>query len=202
MLLGMWTASMTSLHLRLSSTFCCLSNTLEPEHQITSLNVIQSLMGDTRMVKECLNCNGILGLLYLFRCHRDEEVRNMAAEALCKTTTDKLLGPRVRISISKFLPEIFLDAMKNPSETCLRMYESSHENPELIWNDDTRSRLKNYLGNDIFFFSYCIQLEFIRYFVLSFICIFFPFLVSLLLFVVFISNTPFFCFRFFFSYCI
>ena len=55
-------------------------------------------------------------------------------------------GPKVRIAVSRFLPEIFLDAMKNSAETTIRMYENSHENPELIWNDTSRDNLVKHLS--------------------------------------------------------
>jgi DnaJ family protein C protein 13 len=58
-------------------------------------------------------------------------------------STDKLLGPKVRIALSRFVPEIFLDAMKKSVEACIQMFEGTHENPELIWNDDARRRLKS-----------------------------------------------------------
>ena len=109
------------------------------------LAILQSLMGDTRLVKECIQYNGIICLLYIFCCEKDEEVRKSAAEVLCKMCSDKLMGPKVRIAVAKFLPEIFLDAMKKSSETTIRMYENSHENPELIWNDTSRNNLSKHL---------------------------------------------------------
>ena len=84
-------------------------------------------------------------LLYIFCTHNDEEVRKAATEVMCKMTTDKLMGPKVKIAIAKYLPEIFLDAMKNSAETCLRMYENSHENPELIWNEKAREKLAAFI---------------------------------------------------------
>ena len=89
--------------------------------------------------------DGIVALLYIFCCHTDEEVRKAATEVMCKMSSDKLMGPKVKIAIAKYLPEIFLDAMKNSAETCLRMYENSHENPELIWNDASRDKLSNFV---------------------------------------------------------
>ena len=80
-------------------------------------------------------------MVYLFCNAQDQAVREKAADVLCKMSSDKLMGPKVRIALSKFLPEIFLDAMKKSVEACLNMFESSHENPELIWNDDSRKRL-------------------------------------------------------------
>lgn len=53
-------------------------------------------------------------------------------------TLDKLSGPKVRISVCKFLPVVFLDAMIETPPGCVQMFESTHEHPELIWNDKTR----------------------------------------------------------------
>ncbi len=38
--------------------------------------------------------------------------------------TDKLVGPKVRIVLSKFLPLIFMDAMRDNSEASVHMFES------------------------------------------------------------------------------
>ena len=55
---------------------------------------------------------------------------------------DKLVGPKVRICVTRFLPNIFLDAMKQNSEAAVGMLDSEHENPELIWNEDTRKKVR------------------------------------------------------------
>jgi DnaJ family protein C protein 13 len=62
-------------------------------------------------------------------------------------SADKLMGPKVRIAMSKLLPEIFLDAMKKAPETGVQMYEMDQENPELIWNDASRRKLKFFLND-------------------------------------------------------
>ena len=80
-------------------------------------------------------------LVYLFCNAQDQTVREKSADVLCKMSGDKLMGPKVRIALSKFLPEIFLDAMKKSVEACIQMFEGCHENPELMWNDDSRKRL-------------------------------------------------------------
>lgn len=56
-------------------------------------------------------------------------------------TADKLTGPKVRISVSKFLPAVFLDAMIESPAISVQMFESTHEHPELIWNEKTRDRV-------------------------------------------------------------
>ena len=84
---------------------------------------------------------GVITLVYLFCNAQDQTVREKSADVLCKMSGDKLMGPKVRIALSKFLPEIFLDAMKKSVEACIQMFEGCHENPELMWNDDSRKRL-------------------------------------------------------------
>ena len=39
--------------------------------------------------------------------------------------TDKLVGPKVRIALAKFLPLIFMDAMRDNSEASVHMFEST-----------------------------------------------------------------------------
>ena len=71
-----------------------------------------------------------------------ESAKARAADTLSKMTADKLMGPKARIALAKFLPDIFLDAIKKSLETGVQMFESTHENPELIWNDKTRDHMK------------------------------------------------------------
>ena len=67
--------------------------------------------------------------------------REKSAEVLSKMVMDKLVGPKVRICVTRFLPTIFLDAMKQSPEAAVSMLDSEHENPELIWNEDTRKKV-------------------------------------------------------------
>lgn len=55
--------------------------------------------------------------------------------------SDKLSGPKVRITVCKFLPAVFLDAMVDSPSISIQMLESEHEHPELIWNEKTRDRV-------------------------------------------------------------
>ena len=38
--------------------------------------------------------------------------------------TDKLVGPKVRIVLAKFLPLVFMDAMRDSAEASVHMFES------------------------------------------------------------------------------
>jgi DnaJ family protein C protein 13 len=62
----------------------------------------------------------------------------------------------VRIVLSKFLPPIFMDAMRDSPEASVHMFEGTHENPELIWNDESREKVSDVVKklNSFFLFMY------------------------------------------------
>ena len=114
------------------------------------MEVLQALTSNTQIVKEaiqkgrhstpgrgtsglrggtsvtvCLPLSGsLIYLLNLFCNSTVPSVREETAALFGKMITDKLVGPRVRIILSKFLPNIFMDAMKDSPETSLHMFDS------------------------------------------------------------------------------
>ena len=62
-------------------------------------------------------------LLDLFCNSSNPEVRSKAAELFNKMMADKLVGPKVKITLSKFLPTIFMDAMRENPEVSVHMFE-------------------------------------------------------------------------------
>lgn len=46
--------------------------------------------------------------------------------------------PQVRLTLVRFLPAVFMDAMRDNPEAAVHIFEGTHENPELIWNDSSR----------------------------------------------------------------
>lgn len=55
-------------------------------------------------------------------------MREQTANLFAKMITDKLVGPRVRIVLGKFLPYIFMDAMRDSAEAAVMMFESKSVN--------------------------------------------------------------------------
>ena len=47
--------------------------------------------------------------------------------------TDKLVGPKVRIVLMKFLPVIFMDAMRDSPEASVHMFESTSDSLAVDW---------------------------------------------------------------------
>uniref|UniRef100_A0A1I8JR24 DUF3730 domain-containing protein n=1 Tax=Macrostomum lignano TaxID=282301 RepID=A0A1I8JR24_9PLAT len=110
-----------------------------PECHGLLLSTLSPLMSHTDLVKDSVYRGVIIHLLDLFCSSSDQELRQQAAQLLAKLTANKLVGPRIRLILNKFLPAIFVDAMRDAPETAVNMFETSQENPELLWNDDTRS---------------------------------------------------------------
>jgi len=80
-------------------------------------------------------------LLELYANSSNSYVRTKAAELFAKMFSDKLVGPRIRILLGRFLPAAFLDAMRDSPEGAVHLFESTHENPELIWTEEARRRV-------------------------------------------------------------
>lgn len=136
--------------------------------QLRVLETLSGLLNVQRMVKEAQSKGAVIYLLDLFCSSRNPQIREFCADLLGKMTADKLSGPKVRIyitdsmikgrlmeiiifsiikyvqvriSVCKFLPGVFLDAMIESSPIAVQMFESTHEHPELIWNDKTRDKV-------------------------------------------------------------
>ncbi len=75
----------------------------------------------------------------------DVNLRVKSAELLTRMTADRLVGGKVRIQLNKFLPPLFVDAMRDAPATAVQLLESSSENPELIWTEEMRLRLSTVL---------------------------------------------------------
>jgi DnaJ family protein C protein 13 len=68
-------------------------------------------------------------------------IRQKTAELCAKMLSEKLTGPRIRLIMQRFLPPLFMDAMKDNAEAAVNTFEGTYENPELIWNEESRERV-------------------------------------------------------------
>ena len=142
------------------------------------LEVFQALTSNTQIVKESIQkgesgnvvctCNNnsisllpylcnltgaLIYLLDLFCNSQNPSVREQTAALFAKMITDKLVGPKVRIVLSKFLPLIFMDAMRDSPEASVHMFESkslslfpSYTVNEVGTNVQTHRRILNSYG--------------------------------------------------------
>lgn len=85
----------------------------------------------------------VIYLLDLFCNSNNPQIREHCAELISKMTADKLSGPKTRITVCKFLPAVFLDAMIDSQQISVQMFETEHEHPELIWNERTRDSVSS-----------------------------------------------------------
>ena len=74
----------------------------------------------------CRLLGALIYMLNLFCNSTSPTVREQTASLLGKMIGDKLVGPKVRIILTKFLPLIFMDAMKDNPEASITMFESEY----------------------------------------------------------------------------
>ncbi|CAF1209876.1 unnamed protein product [Didymodactylos carnosus] len=102
------------------------------------LDILACLCSNTKIVKDLFTSGGLLYLLDIFANGQNSNIREKSAETMSKLMSDRLHGPRIRLILQKFLPSLFMDAMRDSCETSIQLFETQHENPELIWNDHIR----------------------------------------------------------------
>ncbi|KPP77846.1 dnaJ-like subfamily C member 13-like, partial [Scleropages formosus] len=120
-----------------------LSNLLVLLHSLPSsrqlvLETLYALTSNTKIIKEAMARGALIYLLDLFCNSTHPQVRSQTAELFAKMTSDKLVGPKVRLTLMRFLPAVFMEAMRDNPEAAVHIFEGTHENPELIWNDSSR----------------------------------------------------------------
>jgi DnaJ family protein C protein 13 len=107
------------------------------------------------------SAGALIYLLDLYCNATNPNIREKTAELFAKILSDKLVGPKVRIIMCKFLPPVFMDAMRDSAEASVHMFEGidthaifcvvisfgiipgCHENPELIWKDEAREKVSS-----------------------------------------------------------
>ncbi|KAF5295196.1 hypothetical protein FQA39_LY13201 [Lamprigera yunnana] len=111
------------------------------DSQFQILTTLYALMSTTKIVKESLTKGAVIYLIDLFCNSTNIQIRETCAELLARMNSDKLVGPKVRLALGIFLPPIFADAMRDNPQTCVHMFESAHEHPELIWDQEAKDRV-------------------------------------------------------------
>lgn len=82
-------------------------------------------------------CDKLTGLLHKFP-YLEKNVRLFENDA----------GPRWTRAIAQYLPPVFIDACRDAPRSATAMFDSSSENPELIWGDESRAVVKKALSGE------------------------------------------------------
>ncbi|CAF0754857.1 unnamed protein product [Brachionus calyciflorus] len=114
---------------------------------LLALECLYALVSNAKIVKDMILTGGLLYVLNIFANGSLPNVRQKCAELFAKMLSDKLTGPKIRLILQRFLPPLFMDAMKDNAEAAVITFEGTYENPELIWNDDSRKRVCDALKN-------------------------------------------------------
>ena len=72
----------------------------------------------------CVVSGALIYLLDLYCSSSNPAAREKTADLFAKLLADKLNGPKIRILLAKFLPPVFMDAMRDSPEASVYMFES------------------------------------------------------------------------------
>lgn len=97
--------------------------------QQLALDCLYALSSHSKIVKDMVTTGGLLYLLNIFTNGNLPNIRQRSAELFAKLLADKLTGPRIRLILQRFLPPLFMDAMKDNAEASVITFEGTHENP-------------------------------------------------------------------------
>ncbi|CAH2042626.1 unnamed protein product, partial [Iphiclides podalirius] len=102
---------------------------------------------NTALVREALARGAVIYLLDLFCNCKIPETREAAAELLSRMMADKLHGPKVRLTVCRYVPGVFADAVRESCAGALQAFDGAHEHPELVWGDEPRARVRAHLAS-------------------------------------------------------
>ncbi|KNC81866.1 hypothetical protein SARC_05839 [Sphaeroforma arctica JP610] len=106
------------------------------------LEVLSVLASNAKIVTQLRDSGALLYILFLFTNSQSSAVRVAAATFFARLSKDKLNGPKMSLMLANFLPRIFMDAWKRQPETAITMFDGVHENPELVWTESVREKVK------------------------------------------------------------
>eukprot|EP01107_Rhizomastix_libera_P008652 TRINITY_DN239_c0_g1_i5.p1 TRINITY_DN239_c0_g1~~TRINITY_DN239_c0_g1_i5.p1 ORF type:complete len:2272 (+),score=570.58 TRINITY_DN239_c0_g1_i5:31-6816(+) len=116
-----------------------------------ALAVSHALLSNPKIVLSTITHGGLLYLIRLFSSATerggDAAPRVQAAELLAKMAVDSVHGSRTQVIMAKFLPPAFIMTMKQEPESAVQMFEGTHENPDLIWNNNIRLEMRKIMEN-------------------------------------------------------
>jgi DnaJ family protein C protein 13 len=106
---------------------------------------LHNMVSNRDIVKECKRKGAFIYILHVFCSSTDALQRQHAAELMAKLMSTNLHGTEIRIFLSNFLPSLFMEAMRDNAENAVHLFETTQENPELVWKDEVRDRVKKTL---------------------------------------------------------
>ena len=91
--------------------------------QQLALDCLYALSANSKIVKDMVHTGGLLYLLNIFANGTLPNTRQKTAELFAKMLSEKLTGPKIRLIMQRFLPPLFMDAMKDNAEAAVITFE-------------------------------------------------------------------------------
>lgn len=120
-----------------------------PNISSLALDVLYALVSSSNLIKELLQKGCLLYLINIIVTggNYNSDIKIRAAEILGKMCEDKVSGPRVKLLLQQYLPPAICDALRDAPSSAVTILHSDQENPEIIWNEDSRKSIAKYVNN-------------------------------------------------------
>ncbi|VDN13099.1 unnamed protein product [Dibothriocephalus latus] len=112
-----------------------------PQAYLPLIEFLNHVIVVNDLLKEVVYTGGLVYLLEVIATSEARDVRQAAVGFLSRCLANPQVGRRIQALLSQFLPAIFPETIRDSPEAFLPLFESDHQNPELIWNQICRDQL-------------------------------------------------------------
>ncbi|KAL7054934.1 hypothetical protein AAHC03_024428 [Spirometra sp. Aus1] len=112
-----------------------------PQAHLPLIEFLNHVIVVNDLLKEVVYTGGLVYLLEVIATSEARDVRQAAVGFLSRCLANPQVGRRIQALLSQFLPAIFPETIRDSPEAFLPLFESDHQNPELIWNQNCRDQL-------------------------------------------------------------
>nr|VZI25149.1 unnamed protein product [Spirometra erinaceieuropaei] len=112
-----------------------------PQAHLPLIEFLNHVIVVNDLLKEVVYTGGLVYLLEVIVTSEARDVRQAAVGFLSRCLANPQVGRRIQALLSQFLPAIFPETIRDSPEAFLPLFESDHQNPELIWNQNCRDQL-------------------------------------------------------------
>ncbi|CAH8642884.1 unnamed protein product [Schistosoma rodhaini] len=128
-----------------------------PRAHLVLIQTMEHLISSSLLLKEFIYAGGLIYLMSIMCQSSQQQVRQATVDLISHCLINKQFGRRIQAILNQYLPNVFVDTIRDQPETFLALFDADHENPEVIWDSNLRSILTKVLNEQThsFYNSQC-----------------------------------------------
>ncbi|XP_018647306.1 endosomal trafficking protein, putative [Schistosoma mansoni] len=128
-----------------------------PRAHLVLIQTMEHLISSSLLLKEFIYAGGLIYLMSIICQSSQQQTRQATVDLISHCLINKQFGRRIQAILNQYLPNVFVDTIRDQPETFLALFDADHENPEVIWDSNLRSILTKVLNEQThsFYNSQC-----------------------------------------------